>query len=133
MGNCLRNRRAALDSVLMGDESSPGKWKLVYLCGKTYLCGRFDVVCAVAIGQNQPLDSFPEPWTAQVPMTEGQLRGRRVAFWETAPAYDGRKEIWDALKAACEAVEDEDHGLAQAILDGANISLPTGEGELWYQ
>ena len=59
-------------------------------------------------------------------MTEGMLRGRRDTFWETAPAYDGRKEIWDALKAACEAVGEGDHGLAQAILDGANISLPRG-------
>ena len=86
--------------------------------------------CSVAIGQNQPLSSAPETWTTQIPMTEGQLRGKRDTFWETAPAYDGRREIWDALKAACEAVEDGDHGLAQAILDGANVSLPTGESWL---
>lgn len=81
---------------------------------------------AVAIGQNQPLQTSPEVWKTEVPWTEGQLRGKRDTFWETAPAYDGRKEIWDALKAACEAVDEEDYGLAQAILDGANISLPTG-------
>lgn len=69
----------------------------------------------------------PEVWRTDVPMTEGQLRGRRDTFWETAPAYDGRCEIWDALKAACEAVGERDHALAQAILDGANISLPTGK------
>lgn len=80
----------------------------------------------VAIGQNQPLSSSPEVWATEVPLTEGQLRGKRDTFWETAPAYDGRREIWDALKAACEAVEEKDHELAQAILDGANISLPTG-------
>lgn len=80
----------------------------------------------VAIGQNQPLQTSPEVWRTEVPWTEGQLRGKRDTFWETAPAYDGRKEIWDALKAACEAVEDGDYGLAQAIVDGANISLPTG-------
>ncbi len=55
------------------------------------------------------------------------MKGRRDTFWETAPAYDGRKEIWDALKAAAEAAEGGDHGLAQAILNGASVSLPTGE------
>lgn len=81
---------------------------------------------AVAIGQNQPLLTSQEMWTTEVAMTEGQLRGKRDTFWETAPAYDGRREIWDALKAACEAVDVGDYDLAQAIVDGANISLPTG-------
>lgn len=40
--------------------------------------------------------------------------------------YDGRREIWDALKAAVEAAEQEDYDLAEAILSGANITLPTG-------
>lgn len=56
----------------------------------------------------------------------GQLQGRRDTFWDTAPMYDGRREIWDALKAAVEAAEQEDYDLAQAILSGANITLPTG-------
>ncbi len=80
----------------------------------------------VAIGQNQPLSTAPEVWRADIEVTEGQLRGKRDTFWDTAPAYDGRREIWDALKAACEAAEEGDHGLAQAILDGASISLPRG-------
>lgn len=84
------------------------------------------ILFPVAIGQNQPLSIAPEVWRADIPMTEGQLRGRRDTFWETAPAYDGRSEIWDALKATCEAVGEGDYVLAQAILDGANISLPTG-------
>ncbi|KAA0201455.1 hypothetical protein HAZT_HAZT000476 [Hyalella azteca] len=37
-----------------------------------------------------------------------------------------QKEIWDALKAAATAFESEDYGLAQAIVDGANITLPYG-------
>ena len=56
-------------------------------------------------------------------MTERQLRGKRNEFWETAPAFEGRKEIWDALKAAS---EQEDISMAQAIVDSANITLPTG-------
>lgn len=60
-------------------------------------------------------------------MTEGQLRSKRDEFWDTAPAFEGRKEIWDALKAAAVALECNDHELAQAILDGASITLPHGE------
>lgn len=59
-------------------------------------------------------------------MTDGQLRSKRDEFWDTAPAFEGRKEIWDALKAAAYAVEANDHSLAQAILDGASITLPHG-------
>ena len=79
---------------------------------------------SVAIGRNQPLKKEKLEWTSDIPLTDGQLRSKRDEFWETAPAFDGRKEIWDALRAACET---DDHGLAQAILDGANITLPTGQ------
>ena len=80
----------------------------------------------VALGQAQPLRQEQEIWTAEVPLTEGALQGKRDTFWETAPMYDGRREIWDALKAACEATDEEDYDLAQAILEGANVSLPRG-------
>ena len=88
-------------------------------------------VHTVAIGQNQALVHEPEVWTAEIPLTEGQLRGRRDTFWDTAPVYDGRKEIWDALRAAAEAAEEGDYDLAQAILNGASVSLPTGGVLLW--
>lgn len=61
-----------------------------------------------------------------MPLTEGQLRSKRDEFWETAPAFDGRKEIWDALRAATVAAEALDFQLAQAILDGANVILANG-------
>ena len=61
-----------------------------------------------------------------MPITAGQLRGKRDTFWETAPVYDGRQEIWDALKAAVELAEEGDYELAQAILSGVCITLPTG-------
>ncbi|CAB3990315.1 Ubiquitin domain-containing 2 [Paramuricea clavata] len=77
----------------------------------------------VAIGRNQPLSREKQEWSTEVPMTERQLRSKRDEFWETAPAFEGRKEIWDALKAA---TEQEDISMAQAIVDSANISLPTG-------
>ena len=65
-------------------------------------------------------------WKSDIPLTETQLRSKREEFWDTAPAFEGRKEIWDALKAAAYALETGDHVLAQAIVDGANILLPHG-------
>lgn len=81
----------------------------------------------VTIGKNQPLKHEKPKWKSDVPLTGGQLHSKRDEFWDTAPAFEGRKEIWDALKAAAYAAETNDYALAQAIIDGANISLPTGK------
>ncbi|XP_061092227.1 ubiquitin domain-containing protein 1-like isoform X2 [Conger conger] len=78
----------------------------------------------VALGRNQPLKRDTPKWKSDYPMTDGQLRSKRDEFWDTAPAFDGRKEIWDALRAAAHAFESNDHELAQAIIDGASITLP---------
>uniref|UniRef100_A0A3Q2UKA6 Ubiquitin domain containing 1b n=1 Tax=Fundulus heteroclitus TaxID=8078 RepID=A0A3Q2UKA6_FUNHE len=77
-------------------------------------------------GRNEPLKKERPKWKSDYPMTEGQLRSKRDEFWDTAPAFEGRKEIWDALKAATVALECNDHELAQAIVDGASITLPHG-------
>ncbi|XP_040604359.1 ubiquitin domain-containing protein 2 isoform X3 [Mesocricetus auratus] len=87
---------------------------------------RFAVPVQVALGRNQPLKKEKPKWKSDYPMTDGQLRSKRDEFWDTAPAFEGRKEIWDALKAAAHAFESNDHELAQAIIDGANITLPHG-------
>ncbi|XP_017569816.1 ubiquitin domain-containing protein 1 [Pygocentrus nattereri] len=76
--------------------------------------------------RNEPLKKDRPRWKSDYPMTEGQLRSKRDEFWDTAPAFEGRKEIWDALKAAAVALECNDHDLAQAIVDGASITLPHG-------
>lgn len=83
-------------------------------------------VAGISIGRNQPLRPERPKWKSDVPLTDGQLRSKRDEFWDTAPAFEGRKEIWDALKAAAYALETGDHALAQAIIDGANITLPHG-------
>ncbi|XP_010781017.1 ubiquitin domain-containing protein 1 [Notothenia coriiceps] len=75
-------------------------------------------------GRNEPLKKERPKWKCEYPMTEGQLRSKRDEFWDTAPAFDGRKEIWDALRAAALAAEGNDLELAQAIVDGACITLP---------
>merc|ERR1719369_151347 len=51
---------------------------------------------------------------------------KRDEFWDTAPAFEGKSEIWVALKAATVAADREDYDMAQAILDGAAVSLPGG-------
>ena len=56
-------------------------------------------------------------------MSESQLRRKRETFWETAPAYEGRQEIWDALRAAAHAFEAQDYAMVQALLDASNIRL----------
>lgn len=82
-------------------------------------------------GRNEPLKKERLKWKSDYPMTDGQLRSKRDEFWDTAPAFEGRKEIWDALKAAAYAAEANDHELAQAILDGASITLPHGQWAGW--
>uniref|UniRef100_A0A3Q2ZF40 Ubiquitin domain containing 1b n=2 Tax=Kryptolebias marmoratus TaxID=37003 RepID=A0A3Q2ZF40_KRYMA len=84
------------------------------------------VNCLANVRRNEPLKKDRPKWKSEYPMTEGQLRSKRDEFWDTAPAFEGRKEIWDALKAAAVALECNDHELAQAIVDGASITLPHG-------
>ncbi|XP_002735307.1 ubiquitin domain-containing protein 2-like [Saccoglossus kowalevskii] len=84
------------------------------------------VAGSMPLGRNQPLKQEKPKWKSDVPLTVGQLRSKRDEFWDTAPAFEGRKEIWDALKAAAQALENGDHALAQAIIDGANITCPNG-------
>lgn len=81
-----------------------------------------------AIRRNKPLNrSACRPkWKSDVPISDNQLRRKREEYWDTAPAFEGRKEIWDALRGACYAVEQNDIDLAQSILNCANITLPHG-------
>ncbi|XP_043698790.1 ubiquitin domain-containing protein 1-like [Telopea speciosissima] len=65
----------------------------------------------------------PKPWKHPQPITETQLRQMRDEFWDTSPHYGGRKEIWDALRAAAEA----DITLAQAIVDSAGIIVASAD------
>ncbi|KAJ3053758.1 Ubiquitin domain-containing protein 2 [Rhizophlyctis rosea] len=56
-------------------------------------------------------------------MTREELISKREAFWDTAPSYSGREEVWAALRLCCEA---ETLDVSQSILDTTNIILPTG-------
>ena len=52
-------------------------------------------------------------------MTMGQLKSKRDEFWDTEPAFHGRQEIWQALKAAAEC---EDADTAQAIISAISVT-----------
>jgi len=65
-------------------------------------------------------------WTSETAITRGALVSKRDEFWETAPSYEGRKEIWDALKTAADAIEGGDFALAQIIIETAAIKVPNG-------
>jgi len=85
------------------------------------------VLYDVVVVKTLPLKREEIKWRSEVPITMGQLHSKRDEFWETAPVFEGRREIWDALKAAAAAAEDSDFSLAQAIIDGANIYIPHGK------
>lgn len=58
----------------------------------------------VSVARNHALTSDRPKWRSDVPLTEGQLLSKRDEFWETAPAFEGKLEIWNALKAATSQV-----------------------------
>uniref|UniRef100_A0A3Q3E767 Ubiquitin domain containing 2 n=1 Tax=Labrus bergylta TaxID=56723 RepID=A0A3Q3E767_9LABR len=79
----------------------------------------------LALGRNQPLKRERPKWKSDYPMTEGQLRSKRDEFWDTAPAFEGRKEIWDALRAAASAILDGARALTECYDElGNRYQLP---------
>ncbi|KNE72685.1 hypothetical protein AMAG_16442 [Allomyces macrogynus ATCC 38327] len=75
-----------------------------------------------------PLRTGHLQWTAAPPgLTRDQLERRREEYWATSPAYGGRAEVWDALRAICNAVITGDQNMVPALVDAAGISIPTGD------
>ncbi|PWA78227.1 ubiquitin domain-containing protein 1 [Artemisia annua] len=70
----------------------------------------------------------PEPWSHTEAITRVQLNALREEFWDTAPHYGGKQEIWDALKAAAES----EIQLAQAIVSSAGIIVQNPDLTLCY-
>ncbi|KGN53573.1 ubiquitin domain-containing protein 1 [Cucumis sativus] len=70
----------------------------------------------------------PKSWKHPQPITRSQLTQLRDEFWDTAPHYGGRKEIWDALRAAAEA----ELSLAQAIVDSAGVIVQNADLTICY-
>lgn len=63
-------------------------------------------------------------WASELPMTPEQLKVQKEGFWETAPTYEGKPEIWDALHRICEA---SSLSQAQAIAKSIPLNFPTGK------
>lgn len=59
-------------------------------------------------------------WIAAPPMTRKELEHQRVAFWETADTFGGRKEVWDTLRAA---VNCNDVETSRTMITGAELRL----------
>ncbi|XP_015164648.1 ubiquitin domain-containing protein 2-like isoform X1 [Solanum tuberosum] len=80
------------------------------------------------LGTGKKIIRKPKPWKHPQPITRSQLMQLREEFWDTAPHYGGKKEIWDALRAAAEA----DLELAQAIVDSAGIIAQNTDMTICY-
>ncbi|KAG0590299.1 hypothetical protein M758_1G094800 [Ceratodon purpureus] len=80
------------------------------------------------VDRHQKKVKRPKPWKHTEDITRTQLKQMRDEFWDTAPHYGGKKEIWDALRAAAEA----EINLAQLIVDSAGIIVQTEDLSTCY-
>ncbi|KXZ42686.1 hypothetical protein GPECTOR_124g486 [Gonium pectorale] len=61
-------------------------------------------------------------------MTAAQLKYKRDEFWDTQPHYGGDRNIWDALKAACEADPDT----CKLLIESAGIIVAAPDMTVCY-
>ena len=54
------------------------------------------------------------------------MRSKRDEFWDTAPAFEGKTEIWAALKAAVDAATREDQVWGIRLVGFLQNSLGVG-------
>ena len=54
------------------------------------------------------------------------MRSKRDEFWDTAPAFEGKTEIWAALKAAVDAATREDQVWGTCLVGFLQNSLGVG-------
>ncbi|XP_010537717.1 PREDICTED: ubiquitin domain-containing protein 1 [Tarenaya hassleriana] len=79
-------------------------------------------------GQRERSLRRPKSWKHPSPISKAELVQMREEFWDTAPHYGGKKEIWDALRAAAEA----DACLAQAIVESAGVIVHNTDLSICY-
>ncbi|GAX84347.1 hypothetical protein CEUSTIGMA_g11769.t1 [Chlamydomonas eustigma] len=74
--------------------------------------------------------TFSKPvWKSDETMTMEEIKSKRDVFWDTQPHYGGSREIWDALKAVCEA---EDMETAKLIIESAGIIMGSADMTTYY-
>jgi hypothetical protein len=78
---------------------------------------------------SQPV-TLPRPFRHGAPITQGDLNNMRTEFWTSR--VDGNHQMWQTLRSACDALLEEDLGLANAILDAASLITPNGTLEIVY-
>ncbi|GLC46664.1 hypothetical protein PLESTB_001549100 [Pleodorina starrii] len=79
--------------------------------------------------KEKPTKQYARPkWKSQEPMTLSQLQKKREEFWDTQPHYGGDRNIWDALKAACEA----DQETAKLLIESAGIIVAAHDMTVCY-
>ena len=54
------------------------------------------------------------------------MRSKRDEFWDTAPAFEGKTEIWAALKTAVDAATREDQVWRISLVGFLQNSLGVG-------
>lgn len=82
------------------------------------------------IVREKPTTNYKKPqWKSDEPITLEQIKARREEFWDTQPHYGGSREIWDALKGACEA---EDIDTAKLIIESAGIIVVAHDMTVCY-
>lgn len=74
---------------------------------------------------SQPLKCIKQAWTTTEPLTKEEIEKETKQFWDMAPSYGGKEEVWNALKAAIEA-GDKDIKMARTILECAGVIMPDG-------
>ena len=67
-------------------------------------------------------------WRATGSMTAAELKQKREVFWDTQPHYGGSREIWDALRGACES----DLSTACVILESAGVIVASEDMSVCY-
>jgi hypothetical protein len=78
---------------------------------------------------SQPVN-LPRAFRHGAPITQGDLNNMRTEFWTSR--VDGNHQMWQTLRSACDALLEEDLGLANAILDAASLITPNGTLEIVY-
>eukprot|EP01033_Poteriospumella_lacustris_P019082 gene19082-13770_t len=78
---------------------------------------------------SQPV-TLPLPFRHGASITQGELNNMRTEFWTTR--VEGNHQMWQTIRSACEALLEEDVGLANAIIDAASLITPNGTMEIVY-
>ncbi|GFR42931.1 hypothetical protein Agub_g3829 [Astrephomene gubernaculifera] len=79
--------------------------------------------------KEKPTKNYNRPkWKSPEPITTSQLKKKREEFWDTQPHYGGDRNIWDALKAACEADQDT----CRLLIESAGIIVAAHDMTVCY-